>query len=781
MDKHYLDSKTETSGCTLEEYKYVYPRLMGLFIQQYDDFQELNFIEREIENHFAIMENCKSGISRISAFDFRNERFKTEEEFFNMVSFYEKRASSHKAIINYLETKKSDIKESKPQQTNKDTRFLLTTFRDEQIKKIGEYISVKLQIDNNGYLVINSKNDTVKTYTPELALIFMSKELIAENMDTREKCVIDNFDYLNTYIEGYKEGAKSFETEFAVMPNTLYGANAEQYVKDIHANYFHTIHTGAHEGWQFVKKQFPTILTHKTIREFGFYSGIVNKVDEMVKKYPKLFLTFDKCEHGNAKTEVPQQNSTIDKYKQSYNRTHFDEVINKRNEDGTLNNIYLGNNFNEWLENINKNLYSNNSYDAETHNLLSTYNKKLCFLSNDLINLYKAVSEFEKTNNSAFITSIQITHDKVLQGLESIEYYSETIKTFIRQTEVQKANNIKEYCLSLLKNCIYNLKDVLSINVYLSPLKVKFKSVKKALQKSIDLKALKTIIELNKELLPQDEEKISNANILLKIAKEIEFFNQRITIAIAEQERQNYLILSKKPLFDIHALKQFLIENELNGFAKTEIFQLCKRIDNIEILKSQYDNLPQPLNFTEYNYSGQNGRISKGCVSGNLSYYLNTNEKIVRIDEKAFKEKFDVLPFFNSLNAGLIWIRCSEIRDLFDANLQSQQTPNINTVELLKNPNDLIFTNDFAFTLFDKMKNIFLQNDTPQADYSFLFDIMQKNGFVICSGVSFIDFLSNYDIYITKIDSSKTGNKKKTLLYNSIKENLQEKHGLSTV
>ena len=32
--------------------------------------------------------------------------------------------------------------------------------------------------------------------------------------------------------------------------------------------------------------------------EFGFYSGIVNKVDEQVKKYPKQFQRFDICEHN---------------------------------------------------------------------------------------------------------------------------------------------------------------------------------------------------------------------------------------------------------------------------------------------------------------------------------------------------------------------------------------------------------------------------------------------------------------------------------------------------
>lgn len=101
--------------------------------------------------------------------------------------------------------------------------------------------------------------------------------------------------------------------------------------------------------------------------------------------------------------------------------------------------------------------------------------------------------------------------------------------------------------------------------------------------------------------------------------------------------------------------------------------------------------------------------------------------------------------------------------------------------EILKNPHETIFKDAFAFAIFDKMKTLFTGTKTPQADYSFLFDIMQKDGFVICSGAKFIDFLKEFDISLTKIDSFKTGNKQKTMLYNATKENLQKKHGLSTL
>jgi hypothetical protein len=194
----------------------------------------------------------------------------------------------------------------------KDTRFWLTSFLEEQEQTKHEYKSFQRQIENNGCFIMKTETDTVKIYTPELAVIFTSKELPARNMDTKTETTINGWEYLKTYIEAYKEGEQYFETEFKVSPNTLYGANAEQYVRDIHLNFFHVQHTGVNEGWAYVKKQYPIILTRKAVKEFGYYSGIVNKVEEQVKKYPRLFATFDKCEHNLPPQQTETEQETIE-------------------------------------------------------------------------------------------------------------------------------------------------------------------------------------------------------------------------------------------------------------------------------------------------------------------------------------------------------------------------------------------------------------------------------------------------------------------------------------
>jgi hypothetical protein len=192
----------------------------------------------------------------------------------------------------------------------KDIHYDLTTFLEAQAtKKLKPF---KMEIESNRYIICKSDNDTVKIYSPELAVILSSNSLSVINMDTNTATTINGLLYLNTYIEAYKEGENYFETQHRVSPNTLYGANAEQYVRDIHFKYFHKKHTNMIEGWESVKQQYPFILTHKAVKELGFYSGIVNKVDEQIEDNPNLFATFDKCIHNlpTQQTETKTERGT---------------------------------------------------------------------------------------------------------------------------------------------------------------------------------------------------------------------------------------------------------------------------------------------------------------------------------------------------------------------------------------------------------------------------------------------------------------------------------------
>lgn len=184
------------------------------------------------------------------------------------------------AIAQYYEW----IKIYKP----KDTRYWI----DQKIFITPDYESIKRHILENGLMKVNS----IPVYTPELVFYFTSKELQVRNMDTKTDVSINGYDYFRTYEIGFKEGVEYFKAKYELPPNVLYGNNAEPYVRDIHQNYFHS-NKDDFNGWSECKKLFPFIITHNAIKKYGYYSGIVSKVDEMVSEYPKLFQTFDICEH----------------------------------------------------------------------------------------------------------------------------------------------------------------------------------------------------------------------------------------------------------------------------------------------------------------------------------------------------------------------------------------------------------------------------------------------------------------------------------------------------
>jgi hypothetical protein len=181
-------------------------------------------------------------------------------------------------------------------QPKADTRYFLNNEQIKAIQKHQDYAGYKDQIEAHGSMGFIIGNDTLNVYTPTLCYILSRHELQVYNLDAQKDETINGMGYLDTYKEAYYKGIQHFEDEIKVNPNVLYGANAESIVKDLHHKYFHAKNSASSDGWQFVKKSFPFILTHKAISEYGYFSGIVSKVDEMIIKYPNVFKTFDKCE-----------------------------------------------------------------------------------------------------------------------------------------------------------------------------------------------------------------------------------------------------------------------------------------------------------------------------------------------------------------------------------------------------------------------------------------------------------------------------------------------------
>lgn len=109
MDTNYLDTIETTNLLTLEEYKYVYPRLMLEYIKLGADCNEMYFIKEQIEQHYLHIDSAKKSQIKIS--DDRNyEKYGTFEDWVKTARSFDIIIISLKEIIKFLKQKKQELK-----------------------------------------------------------------------------------------------------------------------------------------------------------------------------------------------------------------------------------------------------------------------------------------------------------------------------------------------------------------------------------------------------------------------------------------------------------------------------------------------------------------------------------------------------------------------------------------------------------------------------------------------------------------------------------------------
>lgn len=169
---------------------------------------------------------------------------------------------------------------------NIDTTYSFN-YLDEMYERDNVYQFIKTLFDMHGCFEIISENHKVKVYNIDLSILFQYNDVKVLNRDTDKPEIINGNDYFNSYLEGYKEGEQS------IKPNEdiIYGSNADSYISDLQNKYYN-IPIGYFRGWEYVKRVKQISFTHKEIRDFGYYSGIVSVVDKMQIDYKKQFQKF---------------------------------------------------------------------------------------------------------------------------------------------------------------------------------------------------------------------------------------------------------------------------------------------------------------------------------------------------------------------------------------------------------------------------------------------------------------------------------------------------------
>lgn len=246
-----------------------------LFDYKLDDYlfkTEANTIEQFKKNEIERLQNYKMHFSDNGT----NSKYK---EYNNILS----------KLINYLT--KMDL----------DVRFLVQSYDSNNSNSIN-FSLLENYIKDKGFFIIKTNLKPAKIFTPELAFVLCNSNLQIQNLNTDTVKYINGTYFWTTYAEAFSRGEQHFNDEYKASSEILYGSRSESYINNLHHKYFHDLSVNPYEGWKFVKNYYPELITHKQIALFGFYSGVVNSLEEIMKKHPKVFQSFNKCEHEE-KTE----------------------------------------------------------------------------------------------------------------------------------------------------------------------------------------------------------------------------------------------------------------------------------------------------------------------------------------------------------------------------------------------------------------------------------------------------------------------------------------------
>ena len=147
------------------------------------------------------------------------------------------------------------------------------------------------------YSTIRSADDNslIRIYTPHFAHIFNYPdfELCVGKSDTPIKIL--TYPLFIKFKEGYLEGIKYFNETYKVSPEVIYGLNSQQYERTLHQKYYHPV-TGKITGeWVHYEKSYPIVFDNEILFNYGYYSGIISCIKDLIKQHPVIFQNFDKC------------------------------------------------------------------------------------------------------------------------------------------------------------------------------------------------------------------------------------------------------------------------------------------------------------------------------------------------------------------------------------------------------------------------------------------------------------------------------------------------------
>ncbi len=237
-----------------------------------------------------------------------------------LAGYFTNYISSLKEAINIDEIKLS-IELEEPQQEKQpikeepkqDKSIILTEINDHHSGKniCHEYEHVLKRFNeipkHSKFILFNANNRKYAVYSATVSYVFSSKTKGKYN-DTDEVFNIDGDPYFKTFTDAYEKGEEDFKADY--VNSNLYISNTEKLVSDIHHAVYHNKFGGLY-GWNNVVSLVIDEISHKIIKEYGYYSGMLSGAKEFIKKHPTIFKDVDKCNHSETKKEPQQEKHEI--------------------------------------------------------------------------------------------------------------------------------------------------------------------------------------------------------------------------------------------------------------------------------------------------------------------------------------------------------------------------------------------------------------------------------------------------------------------------------------
>ncbi len=187
---------------------------------------------------------------------------------------------------------------------------LLLNENIELLRERSDYLGLSLSYSTNNSLVINTNGNDGKLnyhiYNFKLGYFLLSKSIpalidaIKFNEDKTR--IIENYsipisgwDYIDTYIEGYKEGQTYFNVNYEpIKKDKNLRTFLNIILEDLKTLFLKTPRGEFDNEWSFdLENIFPNRINHENIKKHGRYNGLLSKFVNVINTNPKTFAQFE--------------------------------------------------------------------------------------------------------------------------------------------------------------------------------------------------------------------------------------------------------------------------------------------------------------------------------------------------------------------------------------------------------------------------------------------------------------------------------------------------------